>query len=294
MKIVVSIPAFNESETISKVLMEIKEVMHKSNYNFDILVVDDGSKDETAKLAKEAGAIVYSHPYNHGLAKAFKTEIQESLKLDADLIVHTDADGQYLAKDIPRLIEEIKEGYDLVLGNRFTGGIEKMPFLKKLGNKAFSKAISKIIKFKVGDCQTGFRAFTRKVAEEIEIVSDHTYTQEQIIKSVRQGFKIKEIPTYFAERIGGRSRLMKNPFQYAFNAWKNIIRIYRDYEPLRFFGRIGLLFFTLGFLIGLWLTVLFFITGKVEHTSTVILGTLLMLTGIQIVLFGFLADMRKK
>lgn len=287
-KIIVTIPAYNEEETIGLVINDIKKI----NKNYTVLVVDDGSKDKTKEVAKKNGAIVVSHPKNYGLAEAFRTEIKECLRLKADIIVHTDADGQYLASDIPRLIKEVEDGNDLVLGNRFLGGIESMPLLKKLGNKAFSNAISKIIRQKIGDCQTGFRAFTSEVAEKIIIKSDHTYTQEQIIRAVNQKFKIKEIGTYFKKR-DGESRLMRNPFEYALKAWINILRIYRDYQPLKFFGAIGLLFFSIGVLIGLSLVLLFFINGRIGHLPLTILSIMLVIIGVQIGLFGFLADMKR-
>ncbi len=290
-KIVVTIPAYNEEKSIGYVVRAIKEVLSKKRYDFKILVVDDGSKDKTKEIAEKNGALVVSHNRNLGLAQAFRTEMKECLKLNADIIVHTDADGQYLAEDIPRLIDEINKGYDLVLGNRFIGGIESMPVLKQLGNLAFSNTISKIVRYRVGDCQTGFRAFTRKVGE-IEINSDHTYTQEQIIRVVNLGYKIKEIPTYFRKR-DGESRLMKNPFEYAFKAWINILRIYRDYWPLKFFGSIGLFFFSLGVFIGIILVLNFVFTGKVGHLPLTILSMLLVIIGVQIGLFGFLADMKK-
>ena len=116
MKIIISIPAYNEEKTIASVISNIKKVMNSNNYNYKILVLDDGSKDNTAETTKKAGAIVYSHPYNYGLAETFRTEIQKCLDLKADIIVHIDADGQYLAEEIPNLIKEIENGYDLVLG----------------------------------------------------------------------------------------------------------------------------------------------------------------------------------
>lgn len=293
MKVVITIPAYNEEKTIGKVLDDMHSVLRKKKYNYKILVVNDGSFDNTAKVAKEHDAIVYSHQYNRGLAESFRTEIRKSLELKPDVIVHTDADGQYLAEDIPKLIDEVASGYDLVLGSRFRGKIEYMPLIKRLGNIAFSRFISKIIKYKISDCQTGFRAFNCKVAENIEIISDHTYTQEQIIKAVKMNFKIKEIPVYFARRISGKSRLMSNPFSYAFKAWINLLRLYRDYTPLKFFGMIGSLFFLSGFFIGLWLVYLFVKTGQVGHYPSLILSLLLILTGIQIILFGFLADKQK-
>ncbi len=294
MKVVITIPAHNEEKTIGRVLADIKRVMGKTKYKYKMSVVDDGSTDNTVKVAKSAGATVHSHPMRYGLSETFKTEMQRCIELKADVIVHIDADGQYKAEDIPRLLKEVEAGNDLVLGSRFKGKIEHMPILKRFGNKAFSKVISGVCRVKISDGQTGFRAFTKKVAKEINIISGHTYTQEQIIKAIQQKFKIKEIPIYFARRKGGKSRLMKNPFEYALRAWVNLIRIYRDYQPLRFFGMFGGLFLLFGLLIGLWFVYLHFTTGIKGHLGMIFLMLLLITTGVQITLFGFLADMNKK
>jgi len=293
MKVVITIPTFNEEKTVGKVLKLIKEVMSKTSYSYQILVVDDGSEDDTVKVARQAGAIVYSHPKNYGLAETFKTEIAKSLELKADVVVHIDADMQYQPKEIPKLLDEIKKGYDLVLGSRFKGKIEYMPWIKRFGNIAFSKVVSQITKLQISDAQTGFRAFTRKVAEGIPITSNHTYTQEQIIRAVKQKLKIKEVPIYFAKR-NGKSRLIPNPFSYAIRAWINIIRTYRDYEPLKFFGIIGSLIFGLGFLIGLYLVYLHFTTGIVGHFALMMLDILILSIGLQIIIFGFIADMKRE
>ncbi|MFH1642645.1 MAG: glycosyltransferase family 2 protein [Nanoarchaeota archaeon] len=293
MKIIITIPAYNEEKTIGKVITDIIEVMKQANYDYQILVVDDGSSDKTAEISKNLGATVYSHPKNYGLAETFRTEIDKCLKLGADIIVHTDADGQYLAKDIPKLIKEIEKGNDLVLGSRFKGEIEHMPLIKKWGNMAFSKVISNIVGLKITDAQTGYRAFTKEVAHKIDLRSTHTYTQEQIIHAVREKFKIKEIPIFFARR-DGNSRLIKNPFGYAIRAWINIIRTYRDYEPLKLFGRAGTFLIVPGLIIGFWLLYLFLKTGRVRHIGSAILSVLLIMVGIQIISFGLLADMKKK
>src|SRR3989344_803648 len=291
MRIYISIPAYNEEKTLGIVIRDIHSVMKKTKHPYMVAVVNDGSTDKTASVAKQAGATVINHPQNFGLAQAFRTELEHFLHSKYDIFVHIDADGQYKAEDIPRLVQEVEQGYDLVLGDRFTGGIEEMPLLKKFGNRAFSRVISKIIGYTVHDCQTGFRAFNRKTAQ-IPIKSTHTYTQEQIIKSVRERLRIKEVPTYFRKR-GDESRLMRNPLEYAFRAWINILRIYRDYDPLKFFGRIGLFFITLGVLIGSWLVYLFLTTGRVGRLPLTLLTVLLIIMGIQIVVFGFMADMRR-
>jgi len=292
MKVVITIPTYNEEKTIVKVIDGLKRVMDKTKYSYRILVVDDGSSDSTADLARKSGAIVYSHPKNYGLAETFKTELKKCLELKADVIVHIDADGQYKAEDIPRLIKEIDKGNDLVLGSRFMGHIEYMPLLKRFGNKVFSKVISNITKIKITDAQTGFRAFTKEVAKNINVISTFTYTQEQIIKSVKQKYKVKEIPVDV--RKTRKSKLMKNPFDFALKAGINILRIYRDYEPLKFFGFFGMILLITGLVMGIWLAYLFLTTGSVGHIPSTILSMMLILMGIQILLFGLFADMNRK
>ncbi|MAE43263.1 glycosyl transferase family 2 [Candidatus Woesearchaeota archaeon] len=294
MKTVITIPAYNEEKTIGVLIKNIHEVMKSNDYDYKILVVDDGSKDGTREVAKNAGAIVYSHPRNYGLAETFKTEVNKSLELEADVIMHIDADGQYKPEEIPKLLAEVKKGYDLVLGSRFKGKIESMPLIKRFGNKAFSKVISNITRMKISDGQTGFRAFTREVAKKIKITSGHTYTQEQIIRAEKEKFKIKEVPIYFAKRKD-KSRLISNPLGYAIRAWINIIRIYRDYEPLKFFGMIGSLILFVGFILGLYLVyVQLFGVGVNRHLGLMMLNILILSIGLQIIIFGFIADMLKK
>jgi glycosyltransferase involved in cell wall biosynthesis len=296
MKIVISIPAYNEESTLGQVLADIKRVMAETKYKYFIQIVDDGSTDRTVEVAESFGAKIFSHPKNYGLAEAFRTEMKLFLESQADVVIHTDADGQYPAGDIPRLLAEIEKGADLVLGSRFAGRIEQMPLMKKTGNKAFSKAISHITGLKITDGQTGFRAFTRRVAE-MGTISTHTYTQEQIIRAVRNKFKVVEIPIY--ARKTRASRLMRShplvqPFEYAFKAWINIFRLYRDFEPLKFFGILGGIFVFAGLLLGGWLVGLFLMEGKIGHMPSTILTMLLILTGVQIWVVGFLADMFRK
>jgi glycosyltransferase involved in cell wall biosynthesis len=289
MNVVISIPAWNEEKTLPKVLKEIKTVMAKSNYKYQILVVDDGSKDKTSQVAKKAGAVVVKKRHS-GLLETFKREMEECLKMKVDVVVHTDADGQYPAKHILDLLKEIDNGYDLVLGSRFAGEIESMPIMKWLGNVAFAKVFTRLCKTKITDSTTGFRAFTRDVIEGIEYNTSFTYTQEQLIKASRMNFKIKEIP--ISARKTRESRLMKGAFDYAMKAWINIFRIYRDFSPLAFFGKIGLVFLTVGLLIGLYSVYTLLLTGNVGGIPRVVLSTLLIMTGVQVILFGFLADMK--
>src|SRR3989344_4382193 len=292
MKTIITIPAYNEENDLGRVLEEIKSVMSKTTYYYSIQVVDDGSKDKTVDVAKKQGVIVYSNKRNLGLTETFQRELGYCLKSKADIIVHTDADGQYNPKNIPELIKKVEEGYDLVLGSRFQGKIEGMPLLKRIGNRAYSRVISSLTGVKITDSTTGFRAFTKEVALNIKFINTFTYTQEQIIRAAKQRFRITEIP--IETRKTRESRLFRNPFEYAFKAWINIFRIYRDFDPLKFFGIIGSLLSLLGFLIGIWFIYLHFTSGIQGHLGLLILMILLILMGIQIILFGFFADMNKK
>lgn len=291
MKVIITIPAYNEEKTLPFVLQEIKAVMSNTNYNYQILVLNDGSKDKTSAVAEKYGAMVIDKKHR-GLAETFKSEMEECIKLRADIIVHTDADGQYHSKHIPELIKKVEEGYDLVLGSRFKGRIKRMPLIKKIGNIAFAHVLSSLIKIRISDSTTGFRAFTREIAEEIYYINSFTYTQEQIIKAAKQGFKITEIP--IIARKTRASRLFRNPFQYAVKAWINILRIYRDYEPLNFFGKIGLSILSVGIAIGIYFIYLHFTVGIKGHLGLLFLMLILLVFGLQTVVFGFLADMMKK
>ena len=291
MKVLITIPAYNEEDTISSVIEEIKSVMDNSDYNYDLLVLNDGSIDKTAEIAEKVGAIVISNKRNLGLAKTFKKEMKECLKLDADIIVHTDADGQYPAEVIPKLIKKVEEGNDLVLGSRFSKGVYHGSIIKKLGNIAFAKIFSNLLKIKITDTTTGFRAFTDEIAK-LPLINNFTYTQEQLIRVGKEKMKIGEIPIITNKTRP--SRLFKNSFDYALKAWINIFRIYRDFEPLKFFGRIGGIFILLGFLLGVYIAGRIWIIGNAGGVPKVILSMLLILVGVQIALFGFLADMKEK
>jgi len=291
MKVVITIPAYNEEKTIGKVISGIKSVMNKVRYNYKILVVDDGSKDKTIFEAKKAGAIVISNKRNLGLAETFKREMEECLRLNADIIVHTDADGQYPSKYIPQLINKVKEGYDLVLGNRFSRGGYNGSFMKRLGNIAFARVFSGLLRVNINDTTTGFRAFTSEVAK-LPLINNFTYTQEQLIRVGKAKMNITNIAIQTNKTRP--SRLFKSSFHYAIKAWINILRIYRDFEPLKFFVRVGLVSFGFGFLIGLYFIYLHLTTGIEGHLGLLFLMLILLSTGLQIMLFGFLADMQRK
>ena len=283
------IPAYNEEATITDVIQHTKPFVDK------ILVINDGSTDATKQVSIQAGAEVIDNIVNRGLGQTMKRGYEEALRLDADIVVQLDADSQYLAKEIPLLIQPILDNEaDLVLGSRLENIQYKMPTFKKIGNKAFSSVLRMLTGADVSDGQTGFRAMRREVLETAMPDNKYTYTQEMIIKTAKEGWRIRSVPITFVKRADGESRLISHPFSYAWRSWVIITRTLRDYHPLTFFGMPGLLLIFAGLILGAALVYKFAITGAIGRTPSIILTALLVMVGVQLVFMGLMADMMKK
>lgn len=228
MKLVVMIPAYNEEKTVGKVIDEIPRRIEGVDV-IEVLVIDDGSVDDTRQVAEIAGAnLVISHGNNRGLAASFRTGLKAALKMNADIIVNTDADLQYDQTQIRELVRPILSNKaDMVLGSRFKGYIEEMPTRKKLGN-ILATLVTRILSgFNTSDAQSGFRAFTGELASSLKITSTKTYVQETIIRAARCGYRLTEIPITFRKR-SGPSRLIKSIWGYAFKVVPELISCYID------------------------------------------------------------------
>lgn len=280
-KLLVIIPAFNEEKTIGKVIGGVPKDLPLDT---SILVVDDGSSDRTAEIAMDNGAEVISFKRNRGLARAFRRGVNHALTKGADVVVNLDADGQHDPRYIKDLISPILKGEaDLVVGSRFKNGKPAMPKLKYIGNIAFTRLLNLLINEEITDAQSGFRAFTREVAENLDIVGNYTYTQQMIVQASYRRFKIMEIPITMASRIEkDESRLMQSPFQFAFQAGMLLLTVIARYHPLKFFGTAGFVFMIAGIVIGLIYPV---------HD---ILSSLIIAASIQFILFGVLFEIIKK
>ena len=222
-KIIICIPAYNEEKSIGKVIQEINLVMNNTNWYYQILILDDGSTDNTKEIALRNGAKVVSNKINLGLAKTFRREMDICKNLEADIIVHTDADGQYPSKYIPRMIESVLDGADLVLGSRFGKGVYCGTIGRKLGNVFFAKVFSLCLRNKVRDTTTGFRVFNKEIAQ-LPIKSKFTYTQEQLIRAISSRKTVKEIPIQTRETR--KSRLFSHIFVYFYRAVITILKIF--------------------------------------------------------------------
>ncbi len=249
--VVVMIPAFNEERHIGKVVSTIPRDI---GGNVKVLVIDDGSKDKTVKMAKEAGADkVVSHRTNRGLGIAFKTGILNALKMNADIIVTMDADGQFNPKDIKRLIKPIlREKADMVTCTRFLDPNTRvgMPFVKFIGNKMFTIFVNWLTKGNYTDTQCGFRAYSKEAALRLTTFGKFTYTQEVFLDLIEKGMTVVEVPCKVRpQRKGGKSKIVKNPISYGLKALRIILRAQRDYHPMKFFGFFSGIFFIIGFAI---------------------------------------------
>jgi len=210
-KVIAIIPAFNEAETIENVIKKTKP------YVDSIIVIDDGSRDETAGLAKAAGAVVIIHRINQGVGRTISDGIARALKDNADIIVTLDADGQHKPTYIPTLVNPVKTNqYDLVIGSRFLNktNVGTTSPLKYTGNLMFSWLLRRILRLKLTDFQSGFRALGREAAKTISLRHRHTYTHEMIVEARKAGLRMTEIPMTVEERRHGNSKVVRSVIRY--------------------------------------------------------------------------------
>lgn len=295
MKLVVMIPAYNEEGGIGSVIREIPRDIPGID-KVEVLVVNDGSSDNTAKVALDAGADkVVSNFVNSGVGKSFRVGLDNSLKMGADIIVNIDADRQFNPQDIPEFVKYIlNNDADVVIGSRFLDPkmVPKMPTIKRLGNHIFTKLLSFLTNYTFTDTQCGFRAFSRLAAINLTLFAKFTYTQEVLLNLVTKDFRIEEIPInvhYFTDR---NSRVVKNPINYGINSMIIIIRSIRDIKPLLFFGAIGGLLFSVGFIFGLVMFVRWLFTGATSpYTSLIIFSSTFLIIGFLLIILALIADL---
>lgn len=292
MKLIIQIPCFNEAGTLAIALAALPRKVP----GFDIvewLIIDDGSTDETALIARENGVDhIIRHTRNQGLARGFMTGMDASLELGADVIVNTDADNQYNAADIPALTAPILEGRaDIVVGARPVATIEHFTPAKKMLQKLGSWVVRVASKTDIPDAPSGFRAMSRAAAQRLMVFNDYTYTLETIIQAGQKNMAITSVPIQVNDDLRP-SRLVKSIPSYIKRSIGTIIRIFVIYRPFRFFGTIGAVLFSGGFLIGLrflW----HYVQGNGDgHVQSLILASVLMGMGFQAFMIAFVADLQ--
>ena len=291
MKLIIQIPCFNEEETLPETLKFLPKQIDGID-EIETMVIDDGSSDRTADIASWNGVNHIIKLNRHqGLAVAFKTGLNEAIKKGADIIVNTDADNQYCADDIELLVKPILEkSADIVIGARPINSINNFSPLKKLLQKLGSTVIRIISKSDIQDAPSGFRAFSKDAASVINIFDKYTYTMETIIQANPKGLIIKSIPVR-VNVTTRKSRLVKNIFDYVKNSMFTMLRIFIIYRPFRFFALIASIILFLGFILGARF-LYFYLTGSgAGHIQSLILTSILIMTGVQVGLIAVLADL---
>ncbi len=283
-------PCFNEAGTLAIALGALPRKVAGVDV-VEWLIINDGSTDETVQVARACGVDHIVDLGSHqGLARGFIAGLDACLRAGADIIVNTDADNQYCADDIPKLIEPILRGEaEIVVGERPIAEIEHFSPLKKLLQKMGSWVVRFASQTDVADAPSGFRAMTRNAAMQLNVFSQYTYTLETIIQAGQKGMAIKSVSIRTNEFLRP-SRLMRSMRGYIQRSILTIVRIFITYRPLRFFTWLGAFPFTAGFAIGVRWLVLYEDDPSRARVPSLILAAILILIGVQLWIFGIVAD----
>jgi len=280
LKITVGIPAFNEEKNIASIIQKLSQVADT------VIVCNDGSSDDTRKIAENLGAVVINHPQNLGYGAAIHSLFLKARELDCDMLVTLDSDGQHRIDDVLSVSEPIiKNQSDLVIGSRFLNGNQKnIPKYRKVGIKIITKLANVSLYEAITDSQSGFRAYGKNVLSEITpLEKGMGVSNEILIKSNKKGFKISEVPIVVSYE-GDTST--QNPVSHGVSVIMSTLKFISIEHPLKFYGIPGLLFFILGLIFSV-LTIQGFtetrqilLSTAIIGVGTIIFGTVLLMTSI--------------
>ncbi len=291
MKLIVQIPAYNEEATIAQALRDLPKKIDGVT-SIETLVIDDGSSDKTAEAARKAGANHVLQLKSHrGLSSAFVAGIDAALRLGADIIVNTDADNQYVAADIVRLVNPIVKGTaEVVIGDREVSKSPHMSPLKRMLQRMGSWTVGKASGLSVADVTSGFRAFTREAAMQINVFNPFTYTLETVIQAGNRNLGVQSVSVR-TNAPTRPSRLYSGIGTYMRKSMATIFRIYTLYRPLKTFFAIGSVLMLLGMILGARFLWYFFQGERGGHIQSLILAAVFLITGFHTWLIALLADL---
>ncbi len=291
MKLIIPIPCFNEAAALPVTLAALPRAVEGFD-EVEWLVVDDGSTDSTVEGARRHGVEHFVRfPRNRGLARVFMAGIDAAVRAGADVIVNTDADNQYDARDIPKLVEPILQGRaEIVVGTRPIARIRHFSLAKKLLQKLGSWVVRKVSGTDIPDAPSGFRAMSRDAALRLNVYNDYTYTLETIIQAGRKNMAITSVPIRVNEELRP-SRLVKSIPSYIKRSIMTMVRIFVVYRPFAFFFAIGLATFAAGFAIGVRFIYHLARGEGGGHVQSLILAAILLGMGFQTILVAFLSDL---
>ena len=290
MKLIIQIPCLNEEETLPVTLAELpRDVLGFDEVEW--LVIDDGSTDRTLDVAREHGVDHLVRLTAHqGLASGFQAGLDACLKLGADVIVNTDADNQYLASDIPKLVAPVVAGEaDMVVGTRDMRAIEHFSPLKRVLQRLGSWVVRRASGTGVPDTTSGFRAYNREAALRLQVVNKFTYTLESLIQAGKMLVAVEHVPIGTNERLR-ESRLFPSSFSYVRRNALAIFRAYAMYEPLRVFTTAAVIAMIAA--LAAWTPFMIdFVTGDGGgHVQSLIAGAVLFIAGVQLLALGIVGD----
>ncbi|MCB9721752.1 MAG: glycosyltransferase family 2 protein [Candidatus Omnitrophica bacterium] len=291
MKLIIQIPCLNEAESLPATLAALPKEIPGVDV-IETLIIDDGSTDNTSEVARAHGVQhIVRLTTRKGLAVVFATGLDACLKRGADIIVNTDADGQYKGEDIPRLIEPIVAGKaDIVIGNRDIENVEQFSWIKKRLQRLGSWVVAQLAQSTVRDTTTGFRAYNREAALRLNIISEYTYTLESIIQAENKNLAVANI-TINTNPVERPSRLFKSIPEYIKRSLITIVRIYAMFNPFSIFLRMGTLFMIISGLLGLRFLFDYLTTGGEGKIQSLILVAILSIIGFQLIIVGIVADL---
>jgi glycosyltransferase involved in cell wall biosynthesis len=290
-KLIVQIPCYNEEHTLPETFNDIPREIEGVD-TVEIMIIDDGSTDRTVEVAKALGVDhIIRNKNNRGLARTFRKGIDECLKLGADIIVNTDGDNQYAGWDIPKLITPIVEGNaDVVVGDRKTQDIQHFSPIKKLLQRLGSYVVKKVSGVQVPDAVSGFRAYSREAALQLNIISPFSYTIEALIQSGKKHMAVAHVQVETNAKTR-ESRLFTSIPKFIERQLTTIVRMYTMYQPLRVFVLIGGLITLVG-LIPIARFLIYYFMGEGDgHVQSLILGSVISLLGAFTFLIALIADL---
>jgi glycosyltransferase involved in cell wall biosynthesis len=270
MKLNVGTPAYNEEKYIGTVILQSKQ------YADEVIVVDDGSTDRTRAVAELAGATVVSHERNRGYGNAIRTILSEAKTLDADVLIILDADSQHNPDEIPSLVEAISEGYDVVIGSRETQK-HMIPRYRRAGQKVLGGLTNLLSGEKITDTESGFRAYSRKAINELDLKETGMAISSEIIKSAAaKKLRIKEVPVSAIYTEDGSSL---NPVSHGVSVFRRLVEMISEERPLFFFGLLGSLLLIAGVIMGILVARAMWV-DQVLQTGTALVSIMLITIGV--------------
>jgi glycosyltransferase involved in cell wall biosynthesis len=292
MKLIIQIPCYNEEQTLPQTLQDLPREIEGID-SIEWLVIDDGSTDKTAEAARSLGVDhVIRLVRNRGLAQAFLSGLDAALRLDADIVVNTDADNQYRGEDVERLVRPILEGRaDIVVGDRNVAKLAHFSPSKRLLQRTGSWIVQRAAGVNIPDATSGFRALTREAALRTLVMSQYSYTLETLIQAGARQMVVEYVPVRTNPQTRP-SRLMRSLPEYLTQSSLTIVRTYSMYRPLRIFLGLGGIMFLSGLLLGLRFLYYFIVNnGAAGHIQSLILAAILLIVGFQVCLIGMTADL---